>query len=318
MNEYIYITDIYSLHGDVTHYAHFILCVLIPLILYDYKIKKDKLNVVYIINKSIKDLEPLTRILFELPIKLEIITNKDLYKFKNKLKSIKLDLYDVLAYQRYLDMDLVRKAENLELKYLPSYYKNSRIIYNLKDSRAKIFTYSKYLIINKYMKEHIKNVYDKYDIIIIDRKTNNKYKNIKYDNPKYEKVMKTSGSERRTITNIIELYKMIKLYFPQYSCKIISLENKNIFEQYYLFHNAQIVIAQHGAALANVIFMKSGKTVIEITPESYYYNSNFCNPLCNAIKLKHLQYITKDTLHDPNTKINIIDFKKYLDLTIAK
>lgn len=321
MNEYIIITELYSLHGDVTHYAHFNLSVLIPLILYDYKVKKNKLNVTYIINKSVKDLEPLTEILFQLPIKLEIITNEDLLKnkFKKiKLKEIKLDLYDVKPYLRYLDMELVKKAEHLDFKYKPNDQINNNIEYNLKNIRAKIFTYNKYLIINKYMKENIKNVYNKYDIIIIDRKTNNKYKNIKYNNPKYEKVMKTSGSERRTITNIIELYNLIKYYFPKYSCKIISLENKNIFEQYYLFNNAQIVIAQHGAALANVIFMKTGKTVIEITPENYYYESNFCNPLCNVINLKHLQYITKDTLQNPNIKINISDFKKYLDLTIPK
>lgn len=42
----------------------------------------------------------------------------------------------------------------------------------------------------------------------------------------------------------------------------------SIFEQYYLFNNTDIVKAQHGAALANIIFMNSKATVIEIISQT--------------------------------------------------
>jgi capsular polysaccharide biosynthesis protein len=37
--------------------------------------------------------------------------------------------------------------------------------------------------------------------------------------------------------------------------------------QYYLFKHAKILICQHGAAMANIIFMNPGCGVIEIIPE---------------------------------------------------
>lgn len=74
----------------------------------------------------------------------------------------------------------------------------------------------------------------------------------------------TNGCERRSIKNIDELLKKIKLSFPEENVYKKILDNKTIKEQASIFNQAKIVIAQHGAALSNIIFCKKGTLIIEI------------------------------------------------------
>ena len=73
-----------------------------------------------------------------------------------------------------------------------------------------------------------------------------------------------SGAQRRSILNFPEIEFSIKSIFPM--LKTVSLEDTSLPFQVALFKNADIVIAQHGAALANLVFCRPGTKVIEITP----------------------------------------------------
>lgn len=81
-----------------------------------------------------------------------------------------------------------------------------------------------------------------------------------------EKAMvKTSGSDRRSISNHDDLVEGLKIRFGSHFENIV-LEKESIYSQFCLFSQADLVIAQHGAALANIFFMKPGSHVVEIAP----------------------------------------------------
>jgi hypothetical protein len=65
----------------------------------------------------------------------------------------------------------------------------------------------------------------------------------------------------------------------------VCLDNLDIFEQYNIFKNAEIIIGQHGAGLCNIYFAEDNFkcSLIEITPEWNINNNWFKNlsKLCN-------------------------------------
>lgn len=73
------------------------------------------------------------------------------------------------------------------------------------------------------------------------------------------------------------------------------MENLPLFYQYYLFSNAKIIIAQHGAALSNVIFMKKNSHVIEIiSQEKINEGEDTFKNLSKICKLNHYSIETKN------------------------
>jgi hypothetical protein len=75
---------------------------------------------------------------------------------------------------------------------------------------------------------------------------------------------KNSGAERRSIANHEALYRALHQDFP--GCLNIRTETLTLAEQVALFSSADIIIAQHGAALANLIWARPTATVVEIFP----------------------------------------------------
>jgi hypothetical protein len=75
----------------------------------------------------------------------------------------------------------------------------------------------------------------------------------------------TSGAERRAIKNFQELDRALRNKFK--SVKTVFLENMTIRQQFLLFQSAKVVVAQHGAALSNLFFLKnSSRGVVEVSP----------------------------------------------------
>lgn len=73
-----------------------------------------------------------------------------------------------------------------------------------------------------------------------------------------------TGALRRHILNMDELIQGLKSVG---SVSFVYLEGFSIHEQFLLFRSAKVVVAQHGAALANIVFMRQGSQgVVEITP----------------------------------------------------
>ena len=260
--------EINSTYGSITHYYHFFYGVMIPIILYSINKKKDE----FIIND---DLGPMLKILYELPLNI-------LYKCNiGKRKRIYMDPLDTFK----------------------SKYKNNKRI-----------NYSEVKLINQYFQKNLPfyiSCNKKYDIILIERAIDNKYKLMNYShltnnrNKLIKKLGSTSGKERRYISNHKEIAKSLQKKFGNKFINI-CLENLPLFYQYYLFSNAKLVIAQHGAALSNIIFMNKKSCVIEIIPEDKIIEGEdtFEN-LSKICKLIHFYWKTKNT--NPNIDIKILN-----------
>ncbi|CAB5241153.1 unannotated protein [freshwater metagenome] len=94
-------------------------------------------------------------------------------------------------------------------------------------------------------------------VLIIDRAISNSF--YLTDNAE----IKGSGADRRSIPNHSEMVKEVSKIT---SAKNIELDGLSLREQISLFRNAEIIIAQHGASLANLVFCTPGTLVIEIGP----------------------------------------------------
>ena len=96
-------------------------------------------------------------------------------------------------------------------------------------------------------------------VILIERMPPNAYFS-------HEAVKKGAGASRRSIANHDELQQAIqsRVKVP-YEFINLQLENVSFKEQIYLFNRARLVIGQHGAGLANCIWMRTNSTVVELT-----------------------------------------------------
>ena len=148
------------------------------------------------------------------------------------------------------------------------------------------------------------------DILIIERKTNKSYKSLY--GKETNNIFKKTGSERRYIMNHKEFVKYIKDYYPNKNIINISTEYIPIFEQYYIFNNTRILIGQHGASFANIIFMKKNSIVIEIMCKERLNENWFLelSKVCNNINYK--QYLTDNEI----VNINLNDFGDFLNKNI--
>ena len=88
-------------------------------------------------------------------------------------------------------------------------------------------------------------------VLIIDRGLAN------YDNRK----RKSNGISRRSIPNLPALHSELS---SVENVQLVVLEDVSLESQIKLFSNADVIIAQHGAALANLVWCKPGTSVIEI------------------------------------------------------
>jgi hypothetical protein len=75
-----------------------------------------------------------------------------------------------------------------------------------------------------------------------------------------------SGQERRSIANHEELHQWLRLDHD--GCLNVMPEKLTFARQFALFSWADIIIAQHGAALANILWARPSATVIEILPNT--------------------------------------------------
>jgi len=86
--------------------------------------------------------------------------------------------------------------------------------------------------------------------------------------PDQEKALRTealrSGAQRRSIPNIRELDKLLK----KYNSKIVHFELIDLASQKKIIEQTSILVAQHGAALANIILSNKKLYIIEITPKN--------------------------------------------------
>jgi hypothetical protein len=94
-------------------------------------------------------------------------------------------------------------------------------------------------------------------IVVIGRKPPNPF----YLTAKSEK--HNAGSMRRSIPNLTEIAEALH---PLGELHLIYLEDHTFKEQIQWFMRADVIVAQHGAALASLIFCRKGTAIVEILP----------------------------------------------------
>ena len=101
-----------------------------------------------------------------------------------------------------------------------------------------------------------------------------------YSSPEAES--QGAGSERRSIRNHREISGRLASRYPSFAN--VKLENYSLYDQCFLFEAAEVLVAQYGAALVNMVFMKEDSKVIEIGPRS---RQKFMELLAKTMKLKY-------------------------------
>jgi hypothetical protein len=92
-----------------------------------------------------------------------------------------------------------------------------------------------------------------------------------------------NGSERRSVPNIYELYLQL---LDQVEVQFVELDSMDLETQIRLFANSDCIIAQHGAALSNILFCNPKTTIIEIVDPAP--RSPFFSALSKRLDLNHL------------------------------
>jgi capsular polysaccharide biosynthesis protein len=72
-------------------------------------------------------------------------------------------------------------------------------------------------------------------------------------------------------------------------------EDMSFAEQVKLFRSARVIVASHGAALANAVFCRQGTTIVEILSSSDTARGRIFRAICSLNKLEHILYIGRAT-----------------------
>jgi len=129
------------------------------------------------------------------------------------------------------------------------------------------------------------------------------------------------NEKNRFIKNKEETFLMLKEIIPK--IEKVELENKTFEEQVEMFHNAKVVIGQHGAGLVNIIWTKEECVVIEI--DKNHGRKHFEN-LCKSLKKEYYKYdavkkelpLLKDKKKAEKININLEEFAKFIADTNLK
>jgi hypothetical protein len=130
-------------------------------------------------------------------------------------------------------------------------------------------------------------------IVLIDRLPPDPF----YLSNKSEYRTASAGSDRRSIPNIMDIKKCADTILG--TTQVVTLENMSLSSQVQIFNSADIIIAQHGASLANLIWAKPGTVVIEIVPKQMaglLSIFDFFGDLCRCLGLQH-KIILQDDYH---------------------
>lgn len=97
-----------------------------------------------------------------------------------------------------------------------------------------------------------------------------------------------AGSARRSIANHDELRRALDERFG--GVVNAELEDLALSRQIALFHLADIIVAQHGAAFANLVWARQGARAVEIFPRTFaatYHPESLMRKLAHCLKLHH-------------------------------
>jgi capsular polysaccharide biosynthesis protein len=88
---------------------------------------------------------------------------------------------------------------------------------------------------------------------------------------------------RRSIPNLPDLYNALS---PILNVELEVLEDVSLKDQIRLFSGADIVVAQHGASLANLVWCRQGALVMEIIDPQF--RAPFYEALAHRLSLNYI------------------------------
>lgn len=264
--------------GSVEHYYHFLLGFFVPLILAREKtLSSGGGQKIYVRSCSILDVHIKALGLPE----IDILDKNDHKKIKTikwlkKVQGLKLNFVEVFGYDapaRYSYTDFCNAAR------LVTSYIGTEIVK-----------------IEKELAQSASGEGPK--VIIINREAPHPI----YLSNDCEK--KGAGTSRRSIPNFGALHESIASQY--FNTIATSLEGKSLAYQVALFRHADIIIAQHGAALTNLIFCTQDTTLIEIHPvdKQRILEKGFFKNLAACMKIQYHQ-VSQEHAHS-EVKINLV------------
>jgi len=212
------------------------------------------------------------------------------YLITNKIKDQKIELRDFGPMNRHvLDLPYLQANnvavsfnENLSPKDADVVLDNLDVV-NKKKSFHKVIS-----IATKHLIENFADSSDSTDVLVVDRGL---------PREGYEKINHRSGILRRSVPNMKSFYNHIA---DIGSTKFVRLENTTLKKNVSLFHHTDCVVAQHGGALTNTIFMQSHAEVIEIR---FGHRGHFFY-LCEHLGLSHQFFGPTSGKNNPAPRID--------------
>lgn len=119
------------------------------------------------------------------------------------------------------------------------------------------------------------------------------------------------GSDRRSIVNHDHLRDALGQTFraPKRFTNL-KLEHVPFEDQVQAFDGATIVVAQHGASLANCAWLRPGATVVELSHDS---SLDHFSRLAHIVRAQHLRYVTSG----PHAEIDVSHFLAWLERNLC-
>jgi hypothetical protein len=120
------------------------------------------------------------------------------------------------------------------------------------------------------------------------------------ENNYYNIIIYRKNNLDRSISNFTQCINLLEEKFGKFV--IFDSDNFSTIQTINLFQNANIIIAPHGAGLANIIFSNNSTKVIEFIPED---NPNLCYyHLCRLKNIKHFIIPVENYLGNGSFRIN--------------
>ncbi len=223
--------------NSVTHYYHFFFAAMIPLIEYHLN-NRSQINGY----KIATDIGPMKRLLMELPLNFTEFVGAD--NSWSRIEASNARSHSVIALPAY---DTFKDGLYGEFDMLSS------------KTRTKVLDF-----FDATMPAYIRSI-PTHDIVLVERTNEEQY----YRSVESKQLDQLSGAMLRSINNHASLVAALRSEFGDQAFANLILERASIYYQYHIFSHAKLVIAQHGAALSNMFFMRHPNvTIIEISPPS--------------------------------------------------
>jgi hypothetical protein len=116
---------------------------------------------------------------------------------------------------------------------------------------------------------------------------------------------KSSGNERRSIPNFSEIHRSVQRRHR--ACLSVMPETLTLARQFALFATADVIIAQTGAALANMIWARPSATVIVIFPDDERTDYFRDLALCLGLRYRRFRQDHSHAEVDPDELAAFVD-----------